>query len=267
MNSSAARVMPAMLGAIGAATMLCGSTSLWAQAPAVPSAAPMSAEQAAPIDLKGYWVSLITQNWRFRMLVPGPGEYADIPINEKAKQFADAWKPGPDEAAGKQCEAYGAAVLMRNPERLHIAWLDPDTLRVDTDAGMQTRLLHFKPPARAAQADASLQGQSRARWVMPGTGFRAPAAAPSAAHYGSLQVDTDHLSAGLLRKNGVPYGSDTQLTEWWDLHTEPEGDEWLSISATVRDPQYLQEPYIYDSVFHKERDGSEWDPEPCSLSF
>jgi hypothetical protein len=102
---------------------------------------------------------------------------------------------------------------------------------------------------------------------MPGTGFRAPAAAPSAAHYGSLQVDTDHLSAGLLRKNGVPYGSDTQLTEWWDLHTEPEGDEWLSISATVRDPQYLQEPYIYDSVFHKERDGSEWDPEPCSLSF
>lgn len=277
MSSSSRRVMPGVLGAIGAAGLLCASPSLWAQAraraqapgqaSAAPGAAPMSAEQAAPIDLKGYWVSLITQNWRFRMLIPGPGEYADIPINAKAKQFADAWKAGPDEAAGKQCEAYGAAVLMRNPERLHIAWQDPETLRVDTDAGMQTRLLHFKPPARGAQTDASLQGLSLASWVLPGTGFRAPAPAANAPHYGSLQVDTDHLAPGLLRKNGVPYGADTKLTEWWDLRTEPEGDQWLSISTTVRDPEYLDGPYKYDSVFQKERDGSEWDPEPCSLSF
>ncbi|HTW75236.1 MAG TPA: hypothetical protein VMD56_10005 [Steroidobacteraceae bacterium] len=243
----------------------------------------MSAEQQAPIDLRGYWVSLITQNWRFRMLVPGPGEYADIPINEKAKQFADVWKAAADEAAGKQCEAYGAAVLMRNPERLHISWLDAETLRVDTDAGMQTRLLHFKPAAPAGPAapgkpgtpgtpavamGASLQGFSLARWVMPGGGgFLAAPAAANGGHYGSLQVSTDHLEPGLLRKNGVPYGARTTMSEWWDLRVEPTGDQWLSISTTVRDPEYLQGPYLYDSVFQKEPDGSKWDPEPCSLSF
>lgn len=249
--------------------LLFAPTSLWAQAPAAPAARPMAAERAAPIDLKGYWVSLITQNWRYRMLVPGPGEYADIPINEKAKQVADAWKAGPDEAAGKQCEAYGGAVLMRNPERLHISWLDPETLRVDTDAGMQTRLLHFKPAAPGTTMAASLQGYSLAKWVMPGGGGFLAAAAPAAngRHYGSLQVDTNHLQPGLLRKNGVPYGADTTMTEWWDLRSEPQGDQWLSISTTVTDPEYLQGPYIYVSVFQKEPDGSKWDPEPCSLSF
>ncbi len=271
-------------GAVCAAGMLCASTWLWAQAPAqapapapaqaqtqappAPAARPPSAEQAAPIDLRGYWVSLITQNWRFRMLVPGPGEYADVPLNEKAKQLADVWKAGPDEAAGKQCEAYGAAVLMRNPERLHISWRDAETLRVETDAGMQTRLLHFKPAAPGTQVAASLQGFSLARWVMPGGAAAAGAAAAARGkHYGSLQIDTDHLLPGLLRKNGVPYGAGTTTTEWWDLHAEPEGDQWLSVSTTVRDPEYLQGPYIYDSVFHQEPDGSRWDPQPCSLSF
>ena len=256
--------------AICAAGILCASPSLWAaQGPAAPAAKPMSAEQSAPIDLKGYWVSLITQNWRFRMLVPGPGEYADIPINEKAKRFADAWKAGPDEAAGKQCEAYGAAVLMRNPERLHISWPDSETLRVDTDSGMQTRLLHFKPAASGTQMAANLQGYSLAKWVMPGGAAAQTVAAPTASgkRYGSLQVDTNHLQPGLLRKNGVPYGAATTMTEWWDLHTEPGGDEWLSISTTVKDPEYLTGPYIYDSVFQKEPDSSKWDPEPCSLNF
>lgn len=258
-----------LAGAVCVAGMLAVSTSLWAQAPAAPAAKPKSAEQAAPIDLRGYWVSLITQNWRYRMLVPGPGEYADIPMNEKAKQLADAWKAGPDEAAGKQCEAYGAAVLMRNPERLHISWLDPQTLRVDTDAGMQTRLLHFKPASSATQMTSSLQGYSLAKWVMPVGGGNLAAgvlAEDGGAHYGSLQIDTSHLQPGLLRKNGVPYGAGTTMTEWWDLHVEPEGDQWLSISTTVTDPEYLQTPYIYDSVFHREPDGSKWDPEPCSLT-
>ncbi len=268
---AAPSVVGRLAGTVCAAGMLCASPSLWAQAqaPAAARAKPVSAEQQAPIDLRGYWVSLITQNWRFRMLVPGPGEYADIPLNQKAKQLADAWKAGADEAAGKQCEAYGAAVLMRNPERLHISWLDGETLRVETDSGMQTRLLHFKPAAPGTQMPASLQGFSLAKWVMPGGGGFLAAAGPAAGgeHYGSLQVSTDHLSPGLLRKNGVPYGADTTMTEWWDLRTEPQGDEWLSIATTVRDPEYLQGPFIYDSVFQKEPDSSKWDPEPCSLSF
>ncbi len=167
-NRAVPRAVPRAAVRSGAAGLLCaawwvfGSASLWAAQPGGPAAKPdaavvpaagrnapakpPSAQAQAPFDPTGYWVSLITENWRWRMVVPGKGEYADVPINLKAKQIADAWDPATDEAAGKQCEAYGAAVIMRNPERLHIVWQDANTLRVDTDEGMQTRLLNFVPP-------------------------------------------------------------------------------------------------------------------------
>lgn len=256
-------------GLVGVWMLVVTATSLGAQSPRVPQTEPMNAREQAAFDLNGYWVSLITQNWQYRMIVPGPGEYADLPINRLAKQVADAWKVGPDEAAGKQCEAYGGAVIMRLPERLHIHWLDANVLQVDTDSGMQTRLLHFRPEPAGAQLSPSLQGYSRAKWVVL-TGknllFAPPREQQSDRRFGSLEVTTDHLLPGLLRKNGVPYGRETRVREWWDLRTERTADQWLSISTKVQDPEYLLEPYIYDSVFGKESDGSKWDPSPCSLS-
>jgi hypothetical protein len=246
--------------------LMLASAPLWAQGRPAP-AKPVGAHAQAPFDLSGYWTSVISQNWRYRMIVPGPGEYADIPINMKAKEVADAWRAAPDIAAGKQCEAYGAAVLMRLPEHLHIAWQDAQVLRIDTDAGMQTRLLHFEPMAAGAATAPSRQGYSAAKWVLPGAGgLFAPQPAASTPRYGSLQVITDHMLPGLLRKNGVPYGSGTKMTEWWDLRAEPTGDQWLSISTKVEDPEYLMGPFIYDSVFQKEPDSSKWAPSSCSLT-
>lgn len=214
------------------------------------------------------------------MIVPGRGDYIDIPINPRAKQFADAWNPAADEAAGKQCEAYGAAVIMFMPERLKIDWQDANVLRVATDAGMQTRLLHFPPLASAAgggmlagaQAAPTMpaatmapswQGYSIARWV----GLGQPGAtAPNASRFGSLEVMTDHMLPGLLRKNGVPYSSETKMTEYWELRSDSTREQWLTISTKLQDPEYLRVPYVYDSVFQKEADGSKWDPSPCSLT-
>ena len=271
-------------------TLLCAATllaspALLAQQPSGPparAAAAPSARTQAPFDPTGYWVSLITQNWRYRMVVPGKGEYADVPINIKAKQLADAWSAGADEAAGKACEAYGAAIIMRNPERLHIAWLDDNTLRVDTDAGMQTRLLHFLPPAvpspsgqiapppRPQSAMPSIgQGYSVARWILAGVlaGGMAPALpaqAPNQPRFGSLVVNTDDLLPGLLRKNGIPYSAGARVTEYWDLR-QLAARQWISISVQVDDPEYLQTPYIYDAICQKEPDGSRWTPAPCTL--
>lgn len=211
------------------------SPALLAQQTAAPAAtgAPVPAARTqAPFDPTGYWVSLITQNWRYRMVVPGKGEYADVPIDMKAKQIADAWSAAPDEAAGKACEAYGAAVVMRNPERLHIGWLDDNTLRVDTDEGMQTRLLHFLAPATPSPAGmiplppmsrsnmpATWQGHSVARWILgaPPAGGAAASSATHPGRSGSLVVDTGDLLPGLLRKNGIPYGAATRVREYWDL--------------------------------------------------
>lgn len=266
-------------GALAAALLL-GSTVLWAQQPGPrgnrpnAAAAPASARDQAPYDLSGYWVSLITQNWRLRMVVKGPGDYIGVPINAAAYKAANAWTPAAAEAAAKDCAAYGGAIIMWLPERLHISWLDANDLRVDTDAGMQTRLLHFvsaragaggggqtaAPPQPPTDIAPSRQGYSVARWVLPAPGE------VNRAGQGSIQVTTDHMLPGLFTKNGIPYDGDTKKTEWWDLRKEGSGEQWLQISTTVVDPHYLTRPYVYDPIFQKEADSSKWDPTPCSLT-
>jgi hypothetical protein len=215
-------------------------------------------QAAAPIDLTGYWVAIVTQDWRQRMVTPPKGDYASVPINVAAKKVADAWDPARNEPAGEECKAYGAPAIMRHPTRLHITWQDSNTLKVETDAGTQTRLFHFGDwnPARTS---ATLQGTSVAEWVTPRAGRGGP---PPVG--GSLQVSTQRLRAGYLRKNGVPYSAAATMTEFWDLFSEPDGTQYIVITSQVDDPTYLREPWITALHFKKEPTGAKWNPTPCS---
>src|SRR5512141_2847474 len=78
-----------------------------------PPAPHPSTRASAPWDMTGYWVSIVTEDWRFRMITPGKGDFPGVPLNDAAKKIADAWDPAKDEAAGQQCKAYGAAAIMR----------------------------------------------------------------------------------------------------------------------------------------------------------
>src|SRR5215475_13077242 len=116
------------------------SSSLIAQqrGPAAPARNP---RDASPIDLTGYWVAVVHEDWRFRMVTPPRGDYPDVtPLNDAGKKIADAWDPAKDEAGAEQCRGYGAANIMRIPTRLHITWSNDTTLKLETDAGTQTRL-------------------------------------------------------------------------------------------------------------------------------
>src|SRR5438477_9396725 len=106
-------------------------------------AAPAIPRTAAPIDLTGYWVSLVTEDWLYRMVTPAKGDTASVPVNNQGKQAAAAWDPAKDEAAGEQCKSYGAAAIVRVPGRLHIEWQDDKNLKIDFDAGTHKRILHF----------------------------------------------------------------------------------------------------------------------------
>src|SRR5688572_26580179 len=123
--------------------MLGLSTTIGAQRGRGGGGPPASARQAAPIDLTGYWVSVITEDWKYRMVVPNKGVFDAIPLSPEGRKVADTWDRARDEAAGEQCRAYGAPAIMRMPGRLNITWQDDTTLKVDTDAGTQTRLLRF----------------------------------------------------------------------------------------------------------------------------
>ena len=242
------------------------------------------ARAAAPIDITGYWVAVITEDWRWRMMTPPKGDYASVPITDEGRRVADAWNLAKDEAAGLACKPYGIGNIMRMPGRMHITWQDDNTLKVEFDAGTQTRLLQFgAKPARIGAP--TWQGYSAAEWkpagqqgtvdrnntpngpspAGAGLGPRNPAsAAPS--HGGSLFVTTTNFREGYLRKNGVPYSANATITEYFDkVGPEPNGDIILLVRTVVEDPKYLQLPFITSTHFKLEKDGSKWNPSPCKI--
>ena len=215
------------------------------------------ARDVAPIDLTGYWVSYVTENWRYRMVTPAKGEYRRIPVSPAALPIINAWDPTADERAGNQCKSYGAGAIMNVPGRLHITWQDADTLRIDTDAGTQTRIFRFAPRPSSSGARPTWQGESIARWER--------AAGPDGG--GSLRVVTSNMRAGYLRKNGVPYSERATISEHFDIAPLPDGGKLLLVTAIVEDPVYLNSPYVVSPHFKKEPDGSRWDPTPCSATW
>jgi hypothetical protein len=119
--------------------------------------AQQSGRAAAITDLTGYWVSVVAEHWHLRMLVPPKGDTTMLPVNAEARRVANAWDPAKDEAAGEACRSYGAPTIMRTPGRLHITWQDDNTLKIDADAGTQTRLCTLAA-ATAPAAGAWLAG-------------------------------------------------------------------------------------------------------------
>ena len=216
---------------------------------------PPTAQASAPIDLTGYWVAVVNEDWRYRMVTPPKGEYGGVPITKEALQIVNNWDPTADEKAGEQCKSYGAGAVMRLPARFHITWQDDSTLKVEVDAGTQTRLFRFAPAA-APTVPPTWQGDSTAQWERGGGRGGPPAG-------GSLTVLTKNMRAGYLRKNGVPYSANATVTEYFDLSPSP-GGQMLVVTTVVDDPRYLLQPLIVSSHFKKEADGSKWDPTPCS---
>src|ERR1700722_11995240 len=179
----------------------------------------------APKDLTGYWVSVVTELWRYRMMVPDKNDYEFIPLNPEGRKVAGTWDPAKDQASGNECKSYAATAIMQVPGRLHIYWQDDNTLRIDTDSGTQTRLFHFggQPPQNDPP---SWQGFSVASWqgaenidtrdgqggpIQDASGKLIPGRMMRQADY--LKVVTTRLRPGYLQKNGIPFSANAMLEE------------------------------------------------------
>jgi hypothetical protein len=222
-----------------------------------------SGRAAAPIDLTGYWVSLVTDDWRWRMVTPPKGDVNFIPVTDAARRAAEQWDPAKDEAAGEACKGYGAGGIMRLPGRLHVTWDGDNVLKIETDNGTQTRLLNFG--AAPPPSEASWQGFSVATWELPGGGRgRRGGGAPGPRPGSSLKVLTTRMRPGYWQKNGVPYSGNAVMTEWFTTISEPDGNAYLLVTKLLEDPQYIQGAYYRTVQFKKQNDATGWNPTACS---
>jgi hypothetical protein len=277
-----AATLIAALVAVGA-----GNVAL-AQRAGAPAQTPRS---AAPVDLTGYWVAVVTEDWRHRMATSRKGDFESLPLNAEGRRVANEWDLAADNAAGLQCKAFGVGGLMRQPGRLHITWADDDTLQIDFDAGTQTRLLEFGNVQRPG-GEPTWQGFSRAEWqrppggnqgpvraqlgnstgpVAPGGGGRGQRGGPppssSLTEGGNAKVVTTGFRAGYLRKNGVPYSDAATITEYIHrLPDSPNGDVWLHVLTMVEDPRYLNDVFYTSTHFKREANGSKWNPTACQTA-
>ena len=245
---------------------------------------------AAPVDLTGYWVAVVTEDWRHRMATARKGDFESLPLNAEGRRVANEWDLAADNAAGQQCKAYGVGGLMRQPGRLHITWADDDTLKVEFDAGTQTRLLEFDA-ANAPNGEPTWQDFSRAEWQRPPGGNQNPVRAqignsagpiapggggrgqrggpaPSAAltEGGALKVSTTGFRAGYLRKNGVPYSENAKITEYFHRLPDAGAGDWLHVLTIVEDPRYLNDAFLTSTHFKREPNGSKWNPTQCATA-
>ena len=255
--------------------------------------APQPARAAAPVDLTGYWVAVVSEDWRHRMATPKKGDFESLSLTAEGTRVANAWDLAKDDAAGLQCKAFGVGGIIRQPGRLHVTWQDDNTLKMEFDAGTQTRILNFDRTKQAA-GEKTWQGYSTAQWeappgagrgaasvraqignstgpILPGGGGRGqrggPALANSLTQGGSLKVITTNFREGYLRKNGVPYSENASITEYFHrLPSEPGEDTWLLVITTIEDPKYMSQPLYTSTQFKLERDGSKWSPTPCKTA-
>lgn len=277
-----------LLRTASAALMLATSVSVLAgaasqrgaQQPSAP-AGQATPRATAPLDLTRYWVSVVTEDWRWRMMTPPKGDAPGVPLSLEGRRVANAWDLAKDNASGNQCKAYGAGGIMRIPGRLHITWENDSTLRIDTDAGRQTRLVRMlgarsmgggllNEAVASKPSQATLQGHSVGMWQMRNDG--APvlneeaqggrARGPATPSTGSLKVVTVGMRAGYFRKNGLPYSENAVLTEYFDRHDDF-GAQWFTVLSVLEDPKYLISPFVTTTHFKRERDGSKWNPQPC----
>ena len=224
-----------------------------------PPAAAQGPKAAAPVDLTGYWVSIVTEDWIERMSPDSP------PSGTGGARGLGNRGPEAAPAGADPCRVYAAGGSLRVPGRLHITWADDTTLKVEMDAGTQTRLFHFNPTT-PAPTEKSLQGYSVATWELANGrgrgGFGAPAPAANAPRpWGSLNVVTTALKSGYLLSSRSAYSDNATLTEYLSKHSDF-GVDYMTVTAMLQDGART---IVTSSTFKKETDGAKFKPSGCDV--
>ena len=205
-----------------------------------------TARQQAPVDLTGTWVSVVTEDWRWRMVTPPKGDVASIPVSARRTEGGGGWNRDADNAErepvqGVRRRRHHAAA--RTTSRL-VAGRSDAQIRVrrrhaDAAAALRSRSaaaggahaagFSFARVGRSGRRPRTGDGGGRADPRVTGGGLLArdlpgggggglrggppPRQQAQIDRGGDLKVVTTNFREGYLRKNGVPYSEQATITD------------------------------------------------------
>ncbi len=164
---------------------------------------------------------------------PDLGDYAGLPINDalryKASLYSTSWLSVPEH----QCLPHPSTYQYRSPGALSIVKeFDPVTQRL------------------VAYRFYGSYGLARTVW-MDGRGHPPPNARHTYEGFSTgrwegnrLAIETTHLKAGFLRRNGIAHSDRARMVEYFVRH-----DNYLTLVTAVDDPLYLDEPFVRSTDF------------------
>jgi len=190
---------------------------------------PAQAQGGPGVNLTGLWTAMYHEDELERTDPgPAPGDYLGIPINDAARYRADSWDGDMVSVLEHQCIPHSAPYAMRGPTALKISTIDdPATSQIvafiidGTYDGPRTIWMDGRPHPGVFAAH-TWSGFSTGTWQGD-----------------TLRIETSHIKAGYLRRNGVAFSDRVKLTEFIDLH-----DKYLTLTSVVEDPVYLTEPLV-----------------------
>ena len=196
------------------------------------------------MDLSGSWGPVFSEDQPER--IPGPElvDFAGLPLNDAARQWALSWDPSRLTLPEHQCQVHTAAYIHRGPLAMRI-WeeKDPNTqalvaikIYISTYEQSRTVWMDGRPHPPEYEKH-TWQGFSTGRFDGD-----------------MLTVTTTHIKQGWHRRNGLPSSDRITLTDHFIRH----GDMLTHVSV-VTDPDYLTEPLIKSQDYNLQiREGGNW---------
>ena len=164
---------------------------------------------------------------------PDLGDYAGLPINDALRYKASLYSPSWLSVPEHQCLPHPSTYQYRSPGGLSIVKeFDPVTQRLVAyrfygSYGLARTVWMDGRPHPPENARHTYEGFSTGRWE----GNR-------------LVVETSHLKAGFLRRNGIAHSDRARMLEYFVRH-----DDYLTLVTAVDDPLYLEEPFVRSTDF------------------
>jgi hypothetical protein len=202
-----------------------GRLALWLAVLPCLGAAPASAQT----DVAGEWAARLHEERPARADGQFIGDFTGIPLNDASRFNAETWDPSLLGVIEHQTQQYTSVFGFYAPGNVRISKVIDNVsqrvtaYRIDSAIGFPVRTIWMDgrahPPEYAAH---TWVGFSTGRW-----------------DGGTLTVETSHLKAGYIARNGVRHTDRARLVEHIVRHANH-----LTVVVIVDDPATLDEPFV-----------------------